>query len=109
MGTFWIVARKRIACDKSDQCHIIYMDLVIRGHTMQQQPSTCTPPQWTYEFFYYFIFIIAFLWMVYTPIGVSSTFVSETLPNYALYRHGKGDGYLAADLTTVMQSTAPSS
>jgi hypothetical protein len=66
------------------------------------------PPRWrTYEFFlYYFVFIVAFPWMVYIPIEVSSSaclllllqaasdFASGTLPNYALYRHRLAKGWL---------------
>ncbi|KAF8273494.1 MBOAT-domain-containing protein [Lactarius quietus] len=50
------------------------------------------PPRWqTFEFFlYYLIFIVAFSWMVYIPVEVSS----KTLPNYALYRHRLTKGWL---------------
>ena len=72
------------------------------------------PPRWrSYEFFlYYFVFIVAFPLMVYIPIEVSSSaclsalencfqprrrcsfiFLSETLPNYALYRHRLAKGW----------------
>jgi hypothetical protein len=69
------------------------------------------PPRWqSFEFFlYYLVFVVAFSWMVYVPVEVSSSaclsalaslhltqvaLFSETLPNYALYRHRLAKGWL---------------
>ena len=72
-------------------------------------PAEPRPERWqTYEFFvYHFVFAVAFPLMIYIPIEVSPSALlfisalarrafgaSESLPNYALYRHRLAKGWL---------------